>query len=339
MFSTRIRKSGSPSVQHKEGAFFQPKLTINAPGDKHEQEADTMAERVVQAPQGQAPVSAADATASLQRQAEDREEEPVQRQPEKKEEEKPPVQMMPLMRKSAGGGFTATAGLSNRLSASKGGGSALPAPARAHMESAFGADFSRVRIHTDRGAAEMNAGINARAFTHGSDIYFNSGQYTPESREGKRLLAHELTHVVQQKSISKLVQKKEENQSRTENIAKGIKSIVTSDEKEITRIESIYKDRNDVIQLPKITREQGGEFAVAFYKPVNVAVKSGTVIGKITILGKGYYGVLVKNYSELLKKVVIRDVTTVEFCRNIVDIVTQDKQARIVLNELLATVK
>lgn len=183
-----------------------------------------MAERVVQAPQGQGPVSGADAVGSVQRQAEDREEEPVQRkcsncekeekervqrqekepeeepvqrQPEK-EEDKPPVQMMPLMRKSAGGGYTATPALSSRLSASTGGGSVLPAPTRAHMESAFGADFSRVRIHADRDAAEMNAGINARAFTYGSDIYFNSGQYAPESGEGQRLLAHELTHVVQQ---------------------------------------------------------------------------------------------------------------------------------------------
>lgn len=184
-----------------------------------------MAERVVQAPQSQGPVSGADAVGSAQRQPEDREEEPVQRkcsdcekeekervqrqekepeeeltqrQPEK-EEEKPAVQTMLLMRKAANGGYTATPALSAQLSASKGGGSVLPAPTRAHMESAFGADFSRVRIHTDRDAAEMNAGISARAFTHGSDIYFNKGQYAPESGEGRRLLAHELTHVVQQK--------------------------------------------------------------------------------------------------------------------------------------------
>lgn len=221
MFSTRIRKSGSTPVQHKEGAFFQPKLTINAPGDQYEQEADTMAERVVQQPQGKGPASVAETPGSVQRQEKEPEETPVQRKcadceqkekerlqrQENKEEEQlqrqaereeEPVQTKPLMRKNAGGGYSATPALSTQLSASKGQGTTLPAPTRTHMETAFGADFGQVRIHTDSRAADMNAGVNARAFTHGSDIYFNRGQYAPESGEGRRLLAHELTHVVQQ---------------------------------------------------------------------------------------------------------------------------------------------
>jgi len=74
----------------------------------------------------------------------------------------------------------------------------LPAPVRGRMESAFGADFSGVRLHTDPSAAEMSRTLDARAFTHGRDVYFASGQYDPFSREGGLLLAHELTHVVQQ---------------------------------------------------------------------------------------------------------------------------------------------
>lgn len=66
------------------------------------------------------------------------------------------------------------------------------------MEAGFGADFSGVRVHTDRNAVQMSEAIQARAFTHGNNIYFNSGQYNPNTREGKRLLAHELTHTVQQ---------------------------------------------------------------------------------------------------------------------------------------------
>jgi hypothetical protein len=66
------------------------------------------------------------------------------------------------------------------------------------MEPRFGADFSGVRVHTDRESAQMNRELSAQAFTHGRDIYMGEGKYNPGSDAGKRLLAHELTHVVQQ---------------------------------------------------------------------------------------------------------------------------------------------
>lgn len=59
-------------------------------------------------------------------------------------------------------------------------------------------DFSKVRVHTDNEAVQMNQKLGARAFTHGRDIYFGAGQNKPQSTAGERLLAHELTHVVQQ---------------------------------------------------------------------------------------------------------------------------------------------
>lgn len=77
-------------------------------------------------------------------------------------------------------------------------GSPLTPGAQMEMESVFDADFSSVRIHTDIGAIQMNRQIGAKAFTHGSNIYFNEGMYAPESIPGKRLLAHELTHTIQQ---------------------------------------------------------------------------------------------------------------------------------------------
>ena len=80
----------------------------------------------------------------------------------------------------------------------KGGGQPLPASVRNFFEPRFGYDFSQVRIHTNEQAAEMASSINARAFTNGRDIVFGSGEYAPGTVEGKRLLAHELTHVVQQ---------------------------------------------------------------------------------------------------------------------------------------------
>jgi len=89
-------------------------------------------------------------------------------------------------------------GVENTLNSSKGGGSAMDKNTKQEMESGFGADFSDVNIHTDSKAVQMSEQLGAQAFTHGSDVYFNKGKYNPESKEGKHLLAHELTHTIQQ---------------------------------------------------------------------------------------------------------------------------------------------
>jgi hypothetical protein len=80
----------------------------------------------------------------------------------------------------------------------RGGGQALDEGVRTKMESALGADFSGVRIHADAQADSLNCSLQARAFTTGRDIFFRQGAYNPGSSSGRELLAHELTHVVQQ---------------------------------------------------------------------------------------------------------------------------------------------
>jgi hypothetical protein len=82
-------------------------------------------------------------------------------------------------------------------------GQPLDPATRAFMEPRFGHDFSHVRVHTDARAAESAQAVNALAYTVGPDVVFGAGQYAPHSREGQRLLAHELTHVVQQGSSQK----------------------------------------------------------------------------------------------------------------------------------------
>lgn len=77
-------------------------------------------------------------------------------------------------------------------------GSSMDADTQSDMEDGFGTDFSNVNIHTGSEAAKMNQDLNSRAFTQGSDIYFNDGQYDTSSTEGKKLIAHELTHTIQQ---------------------------------------------------------------------------------------------------------------------------------------------
>ena len=94
--------------------------------------------------------------------------------------------------------FEADSSVASRLAARQGVGRPLPAAVQGRMEDAFGADFSTVHVHADTEAGELSAGLHARAFTCGRDVYFASGAYDPASRSGQRLLAHELTHVVQQ---------------------------------------------------------------------------------------------------------------------------------------------
>lgn len=97
-------------------------------------------------------------------------------------------------------GFRPDGDFVRSLDVQRGRGAALPDPTRERMEGAFGADFSAVRVHTDSQAARLAAQVQARAFTRGPDIFFGRGAYDPGSRAGQRLLAHELTHCVQQRA-------------------------------------------------------------------------------------------------------------------------------------------
>jgi hypothetical protein len=133
----------------------------------------------------------------LQRQPEEEEEEPIQakliqRPPDNEEEEE-------LQAKSKPGETpTVTPSLESHINSLKGGGKPLDSATRAFFEPSFGHDFSPIRIHADSNAAETAKLVNARAFTLGGNMVFGSGEYQPQSREGRRLLGHELTHVVQQ---------------------------------------------------------------------------------------------------------------------------------------------
>lgn len=154
----------------------QAKLKIGAADDAFEREADRVADAVVHA----------DTTASVAGTATPP---PIQRRCSQCEQAQDELQAKP-----GAGGLNLTA----QLDALAGGGQPLPIHARRLFESRLGHDFSQVRVHTDGQAAHTAAQLNARAYTRGRDIVFGSGEYAPESPSGKHLLAHELTHVVQQ---------------------------------------------------------------------------------------------------------------------------------------------
>ena len=92
----------------------------------------------------------------------------------------------------------ATPKLEQSIQQARGGGQALDSKVRGQMEPSFGADFSGVRIHADTQADTLNRELNARAFTTGQDIFFRQDAYNPGNSSGRELIAHELTHVVQQ---------------------------------------------------------------------------------------------------------------------------------------------
>ncbi len=160
-------------------SYIQPKpispsrLNMGQPDDIYKQKADAIAEDSMQLREN-----------GIQRLCNDCEKEDIRTKPEGIE--------------SSLGSNQASSTLTSQLNNSGHRGSSLPSSTNQFMSNAFRSDFSTVRVHTDKNAIEMNNNLNSRAFTHGSDIYFNKGEYAPHSYEGKRLLAHELTHVVQQ---------------------------------------------------------------------------------------------------------------------------------------------
>jgi hypothetical protein len=169
-------------------SFFQAKLTVNTPGDAHEQEADRVADQVMRMQTGDQPVLQQMRVSSLtgiQRKCRDC---------EKEEKE----HVMRKEQHSGSAGASAPAVVSNVLSS--GGGHPLDSGTRTFMENRFGQDFGQVRVHTDEKSAESARAIHARAYTNGQNIVFGPGQYQPESSTGRHLLAHELTHVEQQKT-------------------------------------------------------------------------------------------------------------------------------------------
>ena len=180
--------------------FFQAKLTVGEPNDVYEKEADATADKVVQrlsAGDDKTPAPPAVQKKCADCEAGDQKNRQVQTKPIFDSKADPMEE--PLRRKEASSATPAvTPSVESGLRSSKGGGSPLPASTRKQMESGMGADFSGVRIHNDGNARQMSKDLNAQAFTHGKDIYFNSGKYDTSSTGGKHLLAHELTHVVQQ---------------------------------------------------------------------------------------------------------------------------------------------
>ncbi|QHT70500.1 DUF4157 domain-containing protein [Rhodocytophaga rosea] len=164
---------------------LQRKLTIGSPDDNYEKEADAIANQVMQMPEPAVQRKCAHCQA---------EEGKVQLKPAASS-------ITPFIQTKASQAGTTTDAISHQLESSRGGGSPMADHTRNFMENRFGADFTDFRIHTGSQAVQLSHQLNAQAFTTGKDIYFNEGNYSPESSGGKHLLAHELTHTIQQAGL------------------------------------------------------------------------------------------------------------------------------------------
>ncbi len=205
------RTIGNEATSH----FLQAKLKLGPAGDAYEQEADRVAKQVVRASRQSKPAPKEAQQEGIQR--DELDEEMMQAKP--LAERITPVQRTfvappPNFRKvqrddleddelqaAPNHGFEGgdvDTDVARTIESAKGGGQPLHDGVRSSMEQGFGADFGGVRVHTGGQADELNRSLNARAFTTGSDIFFGKGQYDPGSTGGQELIAHELTHTVQQ---------------------------------------------------------------------------------------------------------------------------------------------
>ena len=177
--------SGSRGLQqHIPQHIIQAKLTISHPNDLYEQEADRVADQVLRMPDPALAKPGVDPTPiralSLQRKCASCEDEELQRKSNNPHTETP------------------STGLDTVAATLRQGGRPLDATTRSFFEPRFGVDFGNVRVHTDGPASRSAEAIHALAYTAGHNVVFRRGYYDPNRDSGRRLLAHELTHVVQQ---------------------------------------------------------------------------------------------------------------------------------------------
>lgn len=188
-FENSVEFAVAPASNVMQAVPIQRKLAIGRIDDPLEHEADAMADKVMR--MQTVPSVAAASSNNIQRKCEEC---------EKDDEDK--VQRKPLssfiQRKSSANGNAVSDQVGSQINSSRGSGNGMDTGTRSFMERRFGADFSDVKIHTGNEAIQMNRELSAKAFTVGNDIYFNEREYQPASDSGRHLLAHELSHTIQQ---------------------------------------------------------------------------------------------------------------------------------------------
>jgi len=211
--STKNLSLANAGVQRTFAGVAQRRLAISQPHDTYEQEADRVAEEVMKAPAQTEDVARKISRPVIQRMCTDCEEEELQRQAEDEETEE---EQLVQGKSESGPTGEVSEEQSARIEDIKSGGESLPSSSLNFFEQRFGHDFSGVRVHADDRAVQSAKAIHAQAYTSGQHIVFGAGHYSPETQSGQRLLAHELTHVVQQTGERRLMRQEEETAPETD---------------------------------------------------------------------------------------------------------------------------
>jgi hypothetical protein len=267
--------------------FFQPKLSINQPNDIYEQEANAVADKIIHRahyPQDENTFFKP-AISSVQRKG------------------------------STSENIKATQETENYISLLDGKGKNLSQPAQNFFEPQFGYDFSNVQVHTDPIANESAKSLNALAYTHGNNIVFGAGQYQPETEVGKKLIAHELTHVVQQQGSGQSIQRERElNSDESKECLQKVDETIQSLEKAAADENKKLPDYiKEAIKTLKEKRDNGKVKCYAFD-----GIKHGRVdftkdeihydginkdqINETTVLHEAIHALHGKQYSAAAKK-------------------------------------
>ncbi len=268
---------------------IQAKMKVSQPGDKQEQEADSMADKVLHKKEDDD---------KMQRAASKEEEKIDKKADEEKISKKPDEEKMQkkndnshdrdeqedhtIATKSNAVAASAPSPVKSQ-SVKNEGSSNLPTGTVIEMSNSFGYDFTKVKVHTDKNAEALSEQLRAQAFTYKGEIYFNKNKFNPATEQGKWLLAHELTHVIQQKNdLTKIqrkdvpgistpvpkdftIKKKEEVLIAAEGVVKGIKVIIKPDQSgevpigksAATRLNLSYVLPAPTIKEGKVTKVNG----------------------------------------------------------------------------------
>jgi hypothetical protein len=294
--NTPLNKKGKDSFfgnKESDKPFFQPKIKIGSPKDKYEREADKVADKVVSEKENkqQNPIVPIQRQKDEEKKVQEKaiaetispigqtktEGELLQGKPafESSTEYDQNTEKQSTIQRSESDGADSKSSVtdsdfSNQLNNSRNNGHPLPSQTRHEMEEGIGADFDNVSVHTGKDAVQMNHNLNSKAFASGSDIYFNEGKFSPGTKEGDHLLAHELTHTIQQ-GASESVKQKSNNSSETDLIQKQEPGSQDGENKKVSvktkktingsdvDIDQLLKNKPEKEELPTFEEKVGQE--------------------------------------------------------------------------------
>jgi hypothetical protein len=257
------RTAGNQAVQrlHEEGSLG---VKVSQPGDASEREAERVAERVTD--------------------------------PSRSESES--VSVEGVQREATRGTSGVDGDAARRIEGLRAGGRPLPPSLRSYFEPRFGRSFGDVRIHTGATADEAVGSVDAEAFTIGRDVVFRSGNYRPGTREGRRLVAHELAHVVQQRAGPSVVHRQA---TRPEpNLARGEEARATESE----RTESDCPEREE----GEYEWDRGRGFGLVPTDTLSLRPGASKYVNKPGVTHSWlFYGFQIASYSAMSGKSLLED--------------------------------